>query len=366
MVGIAAAELRRQPGRFLPVGGALTLLVVLLVVLGGFLDGLELVQTGAIRAQDPGLIVVAGDAERQLTRSTVAGDAAEALRDLVGEASVGRLDQLPTTAAPADDPAALRDVVLVGYDVATDRLPAPPPGGGAVVDRALADVLPFEGGDVLEVGPAATPVEVTAIVDDLTQGAPTIWVAGDAWREVAATGPAVGPIAAGGAQALVVVPADGADRAALIGRIADAGLGVEAITSAEAVLALPVVQQQSSTFQGIIGVTFAVTLLVVALFFALITLERTALYAVLKALGARTRDLLLGVSAQAAVTAVAAVVVGVLLALGLVALLPPDLPVRVLPTRLAAIAAGTVVTAVVGGLLTLRRITAIDPADAIG
>ena len=43
------------------------------------------------------------------------------------------------------------------------------------------------------------------------------------------------------------------------------------------ILALPVVQQQSSTFEGIIGVTFVVTLMVVALFFTLITLERVGL-----------------------------------------------------------------------------------------
>lgn len=41
---IALKELLRQPGRFVPVGVALTLLVMLLVVLGGFLDGLELSQ----------------------------------------------------------------------------------------------------------------------------------------------------------------------------------------------------------------------------------------------------------------------------------------------------------------------------------
>jgi ABC-type antimicrobial peptide transport system permease subunit len=39
-VGIFFKELVRRPGRFVPVGGALTMLVVLLVVLGGFLDGL--------------------------------------------------------------------------------------------------------------------------------------------------------------------------------------------------------------------------------------------------------------------------------------------------------------------------------------
>lgn len=49
-------ELVRRPGRFLPVGGALTMLVVLLVVLGGFLDGLELNQTGPYRFHEGRLL----------------------------------------------------------------------------------------------------------------------------------------------------------------------------------------------------------------------------------------------------------------------------------------------------------------------
>ena len=86
--------------------------------------------------------------------------------------------------------------------------------------------------------------------------------------------------------------------------------GVQLATPAEAIDALPVVQQQSTTFEGIIGVTFVVTLLVVALFFALITLERVALYSVLKALGARTFDLVAGISVQAIGVSLVALVLG--------------------------------------------------------
>lgn len=52
--------------------------------------------------------------------------------------------------------------------------------------------------------------------------------------------------------------------------------------------------------------------------------------------------------------------------MGLIALLPAELPLRIVPFRLAIIAGGTVVTAVIGALFTLRRILRIDPAEAIG
>ncbi len=63
--------------------------------------------------------------------------------------------------------------------------------------------------------------------------------------------------------------------------------------------------------------------------------------------------------------AVAAVIVGGLLAVAFVALPPADLPLRLEPVRLAQIAGGTVLTALLGSLLTLRRILRVDPAQAI-
>ncbi len=164
---------------------------------------------------------------------------------------------------------------------------------------------------------------------------------------------------------LVVEVADGvalADLAERIGTVAD----VTAVEVEAAIDALPVVTQQARTFEGIIGVTFVVALLVVALFFALITLERVRLYAVLKALGTRSRDLVAGVAAQAVAVAAGALVVGGALAVAFVALLPPDLPVQLEPSRGLQLAAGTLATALAGALLTLRRILRVDPARAIG
>ncbi len=142
--------------------------------------------------------------------------------------------------------------------------------------------------------------------------------------------------------------------------------GIAVVTADEAIDALPVVQQQSSTFEGIIGVTFVVTLLVVALFFTLITLERVDLYAVLKALGARTGNLMAGISAQAVGVSLVALVLGFGLSVAFVGLLPAELPVRLVPARLLQTAVGVLMSALLGSLFTLRRILRIDPAEAIG
>lgn len=355
-------ELWRRPGRFAPVGGALVLLVLLLLVLGGFLDGLTLSQTGSYRAQAGRLFVLSPDADLQLARSRVPLSTAEELRQVDGVAAVGGLGTTTTTAGTGED---LQDVVVLGYQLGTDVLPEPPPAGGVVVDRQLARVADVAVGDTLVVGPDAKPLTVRAFVDDVSQGAPTLWTALPTWREVARAAAPTGALPNDAVQALVVEPRAGTDLDELAAAMEDAA-PVAAATVEQVVGALAVVQQQATTFQGIIGVTFVVTLLVVALFFALLTLERARIHALLKAMGARTRDLVVGVAVQAVIVASGAVLLGGALALAFVAVLPADLPVRLVPGRALIVAGGTLLTALAGGMFTLRRLLHIDPAESLG
>ncbi len=370
-MNLGVKELIRQPRRFFPVFVALTLLVVLLVVLGGFLDGLSLSQTGPYRAYDGDVFIFDSDAELQLSRSRVDADAVTA-DSATGVGDVGTLDSTFTVAAVGSDADSsdvssddLSDVVLFGYDLSSDTLPEAPTDGEVVVDKQLQREKGVQVGDTIKIGPSDESMTVTAIVDDLTSGAPTLWVNPDEWRRLVTTiNPATLP-PDGSHQALVVRPADGSTATDLI---ADLG-SIEPITPAtvdDTIDALSVVQQQTSTFQAIIVVTFVVSLMVVALFFALITLEQSRMYAVLKALGARTRELLQTISVQAILITVVALIVGIAISALLVSLLPANLPIRVQPVRLVQISIGLLFTAVIGGLLTARRILKIDPATAIG
>ena len=136
---------------------------------------------------------------------------------------------------------------------------------------------------------------------------------------------------------------------------------------AEAADSIGGVRQQRSVFNQIIGVTLVIAVVVVALFFALLTVERIGLYGMLKAIGARSRTLFGGVVVQAVVVALIAAAIGSGFALFLDRALPPGtIPYQLLPGRLIVSSAALVVAAVVGSVFSLRRVLRVDPASAIG
>ena len=67
----ALRELRRNTRRFVPTTAALALLVLLLLMLGGLLDGLYLGSTGALRAQDAELVVSSTTSRDSVIRSRI-------------------------------------------------------------------------------------------------------------------------------------------------------------------------------------------------------------------------------------------------------------------------------------------------------
>jgi putative ABC transport system permease protein len=144
-------------------------------------------------------------------------------------------------------------------------------------------------------------------------------------------------------------------------------IGDLTILSAEQTgLAIPGVEQQDSTLDAIIYTALAVAALVVALFFALVVLEKRELFAALKALGTPTRKLGVGVVLQAVIASAIGLVIGALAARGLGAIVPDEVPTLFRNQTLVTIAIFTLVAGVVGAAFSLRRIARIDPATAIG
>lgn len=360
VVRLPLRELRRRPSRFAVATVVLSFLATLLLFLGGLLDGLFLGSTGAIRAQQADAIVFSSAARDSFLRSRIDDSLREQVDDVEGVDAVGGLGFVLLGAeVPGSDE--LADVAVAGCELPPAGVSAPPAEGTGIADSRLRDAG-AEIGDVLLVGPAESPIEIVGFVDDtayLLQS--TVWVSLPTWRDVQNANRPDAAVGDDVVQALVVrgsaVPAD-------IDAATDGATSSLAID--DAVYALPGVRQQESTFNQIIYSTLVVVLAVVGLFFSLLTIERLALYGVLKAIGASDRRLLAGIVVQAAFVTVVAYVAGVLLALLAVAGLPGGVPLQLTTGRFVSTFVGLLVASVLGSAISLRRVTRVDPASAIG
>lgn len=366
---LALREMRRRPGRFAIAAAILTLIALLLLFLGGLLDGLLAASTGAYRAQEADYIVYSADARESLVRSRITPEQRAAVEGVTGVAEVGGLGSLQLGARPGDEPDS-RDLiatVLFGYELAPRGLPATPPARGEVIADTSLESDGVEEGSVLLLGPQRSPVTVVGFVDDTRYaGQGSLWGSLETWREVTSANRPDKAVEGGVVQALVVRSDEpSGELAAAIEAATDGSTDV--LTIDAAIEALPGVSQQRTTFNQIIGVTVVVALVVVALFFSLITLERTAIYGVLKALGGSGSRLFAGVLLQAVVVTAVASALAVAAGVALDAAIPPGaLPFELSASRVVISVALLLLAAAIGSAFSLRRVLRVDPASAIG
>lgn len=363
-MSLALKELRRRPGRFATATVIIGLIALLLMFLASLLDGLIRSSTGAIRAQDADAIVYSADAQASFPRSRIEADVRRQVAELPGVEEVGGIGLVQLGArVPGNGPRDLANVAMFGYELAPNGVPTPPPDGQAYADEVL-EVDGVEVGMTILLGPARTPVEIVGFVSDTSfNGQGGLWTSEATWRNTLSANRPDAQLSDGVWQALIV-RGDGDLPAAIDSSTSDA---TDSYTVDGAVNAIPGVEEQQGTFNQIIGVTIAVALVVIGLFFALLTVERVSLYGVLKALGAKSTTIFGGLMVQAVVVTLiaSAAAAGLVILLDLV--IPPGaIPIFVSTGSILSSVALLLLAAAVGCSFSLRRVLKVDPASAIG
>ena len=369
---LALAEIRRRRGRWGSIIGAVGFIVFLVLVLAALADGLFIGTAGALQTGDSDALVYSIDGRRSLVRSELPlSDLAE-VAAVDGVADVGALGVLLATATAGGDSF---DIAVMGHipghageptQLVEGRRPAPDEQFVAVADVSLQD-QGISLGDSVTLTDSSQPVVIIGLVENAQYLlAPTVWVPMGTWQalrvEVRPETTGRGPVA----QAFPIL-LEPDTTVASVGTAIDQALGTtETVSKDEAILSLPGVDQQRSTFTAIIVVSFVVVGIVISLFFALITLEKRGQFAILKAIGSSNRFLLQGVLVQAIIATVAGYVVGWGLSRLLALALPGSVPVEFLTGTALSLFAATVLMGAVGALFSFRRIIRIDPAAALG
>jgi putative ABC transport system permease protein len=354
---LTARDLQHRALRFGMAIFGTALLFAMVILVGGVAAGFSSSATGTVNAMNEGTWILPEGASGAFTSyaafdagladEVVADDEVVPLLIMRGVATSEAAEAVATDAAEASSAEATQDIVLVGHVAA--GLGGPPVDVGReasgldeVVASSAAE-LPI--GSSVRVG--ERDLEVVGTADGMTMfaGTPLLFVDLEVARQIAVEGrPAATTLLTSGT----------------VSSVPD---GLVAIAAAEvADDALRLIEDAVGTIDIINVLLWIVAASVIGAVVYLSALDRLRDFAVLKAIGASTRSLLVGLAVQATIVAVVAAV----LAIGLAELLVPVFPLQVAIDpgtfiRLPLLAAGVGLLASLGGL---RRAVGVDAAAA--
>lgn len=358
--------MRRRTGRFALLGGAVALLVVLLLFFQAVAGTLTSGLTGGLENQDGEVVAYAANARRSPQASVLSPDAVERVAAVPGVADAAGVAWVPASVERQES-------VLVGISPDGPGLPSP------VVDGRLpradgetaAAVSAFAAGDPPAVGQTVAVeglgdgLTVVGIVDDaVVNTLPTYYASASTVQSAvdARVGESVPPTLSFVAATI----ADDADNAVQVAQRITAEVdGVEALDRASAVAALPGVGTVSRSFGILYILLYLVVAIVTAVFFLILTVQKRDALLLLRAIGARRRDVVVPTLVQLVVVVAGATVLGSGVAAGLLWLGRDTFGASLEPATAALTAGAMLALGLAAGALSVRRILTIEPVEAV-
>lgn len=353
---LALRELQHYRLRSLLLGGIVALIAFMVFMLIGLTRGLAH-DNAALMMETPAThFVTTQDAEGVFTRSFLSGADVRRIHDVAGQEATSLAQSFASLSTENRQLSA----VVIGVDPsgflaprATAGVSLEPGTTGAVIDRSFQE-NGVKLGDTLTLKPGGDTLRVIGFTQDARLNhQPVVFVTLDRWQ---ALNPRMGNTVSAVA---LKTDAPTADRLAQ-------GQGLEILTRAQSLQVLPGYKEEQGSLTMIQVFLVVVAAFVMAVFFYVLTLQKTPQFGLLKAIGASTRTLAGSLVTQMLLLTTVAVALAALVTLGLVTLLPAGIPFALTPLTLLAASALLIGVAALSSLLSLRAVARVDPLIAIG
>lgn len=128
---------------------------------------------------------------------------------------------------------------------------------------------------------------------------------------------------------------------------------------------LPGYTAQNTTFEFMIGFLLLISLIVIAIFLYILTMQKEAQYAVLRAQGIPAGFIVWSIVAQSIILMVAGVMIATLLAAVTAMVMPAAVPFMIEWPQTVLLDLALLIVGIAGSLLPVRMILKIDPVDAL-
>jgi putative ABC transport system permease protein len=413
--------MRFAKGRYALIATIMVLVSFLVLFVTGLAQGLSYDNAASIKNMAATHFVLEQDSNHRFTRSQVGQQELDEARAVVGQDNAEPLGVRMTTVSPADDTKKI-DVTLFMVNPGSWLAPTVTEGkaindqstGQVVVDQKLAKSGVTIGTVLVD---QASGMEWTVsgfVQNESFSHAPVVflneqeWLALQAGSRTVQTSPTTGGVDAklgastneASAGTSVSTKADtgatgnenatsnttaigtptpsGSLSAPVYNAIAVKGTDdqvsklsatlpkTEMITKSDAVSAIPGYKEEQGSLLMMIAFLYVISAFVLAVFFYVITIQKTSQFGILKAIGTRNAYLAGSVSLQVLLLSAGSLVISVLLVRLFESILPASMPFQLGFSTLALTCVLFILMSMAGSLFSVWKVTKIDALDAIG
>jgi putative ABC transport system permease protein len=363
---LALREIGRSRARFLLLGGAVGLLVFLIVFVQALTGALIRQFIGAVDHQSGTVLVYGADARKNLEGSRVPLATVRAVAAVPGVAAAGPLGE-GTFSVRAGG--ALRDTTLFAYRLGKPGAPTTVVSGR--LPRADFEAVASDGnsdkgfrlGADVRLEHSTRAVHIVGIASDANYSVtPTLFTTFATYRQARLDASPGAVTILPSAVAATTDP--GVSPATVRDRINHSIDGVEALTRDQAVAESPGVASVSESIGAIVLLCFFVVVVVAGLFFLILTVQKAQSLTLLRAIGVRAGALVRALLVQVVVVVLGGVVIGGLLGWLALNAAGNGLGARVEIGSLLETGALVLGLSLVAALGAARRVLRIDPVRA--
>jgi len=365
---LALREMRHAKARYMLIMVIMLLVSFLVLFVTGLARGLAYANISAVQNMPANHYVVQGDADQTFRRSQLADADLLKVQAVVGERNATPLG-IQMSTITANDTDMKTDVTFFAVDMEGLIAPQTVAGeaitngkqGSVLVDRKLEQSGIAIGGTIKDQATGMTWSVAGFVGDSSYSHTPVVYMNDSDWQTMK-QGISGGDQAVKAAFNVIAINATEEQ----VADISAAVNNVEVITQKQAISSIPGYAAEQNSLLLMIVFLFVIAALVLAVFFYVITIQKTSQFGILKAMGTKMSYLAWSVVGQVMILSVVSLCVSLVLTFGMNMSLPDSMPFELEPATMIMTSVLFIAMSLLGSLISVARVAKIDALEAIG
>lgn len=369
---LALKELMYSKGRFLMISLIIVLISWLVFFLAGLGNGLSDLGAATLKYSDVDYAVYEENSDFSFSKSMLSESSAD---ELLKEEGVKAVAPIGTASASIrqkgsdEDKASKVDVLIAGIRPGSFMEPKVTSGkslqeknpSGVIVDDSLK-VDGFELGDKLTINGSTQEMEIIGFTKNQSLShQPVVFSSLEKLRDYKYAAPGSDNGVQDAVNSILIQGKDSNPE-----RIEQSIKNIQVGSKKESINAVPGYSAENGTITMMLGFLIVISAIVIAVFFFILTSQKTQQFGVMKAIGGSNWFIIKSVVSQVFILSVVSILIGVGLTYATAAILPDSMPFNLINSLVISYSLVLLAISVISSFFSVLKIAKIDPLTALG